>query len=69
MDYPENRVPSHESVDHEHPDAAGLLEDDVPEAVVPGTGIMGDETLVHDADPDDGEAPGIAHVVNPRSAS
>jgi len=47
-----NRNPAqgHESVDHEHPSSAGLLEADSPEAEVPGTGIMGDETLVRDAD-------------------
>ena len=49
--------PSHESVDHEHPSSAGLMEQDGPEAEVPGTGIMGDETLVRDADGDD--VPGL----------
>jgi hypothetical protein len=37
--------PRHESVDHEEPTAAGTLEG---EEHVPGTGIMGDETLVRD---------------------
>ena len=45
----------HESVDHEHPTDAGLMDPDGGE--VPGTGILGDETLVRDAD---GEgAPGL----------
>lgn len=49
----------HESVDHEHPTDAGLMDPAGEE--VPGTGIMGDETLVRDlADDADGEsAPGI----------
>ncbi|MGI8643618.1 MAG: hypothetical protein ACR2LS_05825 [Thermomicrobiales bacterium] len=34
----------HESVDHERPTDAGLMNDGDGE--VPGTGIMGDETLV-----------------------
>jgi hypothetical protein len=38
----------HESVDHDDPSSAGLLVP--PEAVAPGTGIFGDETLVRDAD-------------------
>lgn len=38
----------HESVDHEQPTDAGL--DDPEGDEVPGTGIMGDETLVRDAD-------------------
>ena len=47
----------HESVDHEHPSSAGLMETIGPDAEVPGTGIMGDETLVRDVD---GEgAPGL----------
>ena len=40
----------HESLDHEHPSSAGLMECGGPEAEVPGTGVMGDETLVRDAD-------------------
>jgi hypothetical protein len=45
----------HESVDHVHPTDAGLMDpsgDDVP-----GTGILGDETIVHDLE--DGKPPGI----------
>jgi len=38
----------HESVDHAHPTDAGLLDREGGE--VPGTGILGDETLVRDAD-------------------
>jgi hypothetical protein len=38
----------HESVDHEHPTDAGLMDRAGGEA--PGTGILGDETLVRDAD-------------------
>lgn len=36
--------PRHESVDHEQPTDAGLMNE--PGEEVPGTGIMGDETLV-----------------------
>ena len=45
-------TPRHESVDHEDPTAAGTLEGDEH---VPGTGIMGDETLVR-------EVPGGLHL-------
>jgi hypothetical protein len=45
----------HESVDHVHPTDAGFM--DPSHEDVPGTGIMGDETLVHDLD--DGKPPGI----------
>ncbi len=45
----------HESVDHVHPTNAGLM--DPTHEDVPGTGIMGDETIVHDLD--DGKPPGI----------
>ena len=38
----------HESVDHAHPTDAGLM--DSAGGEVPGTGILGDETLVRDAD-------------------
>ncbi len=47
-------VPRHESVDHDEPTDAGLMDDDD----VPGTGIMGDETVVRPAS--DVEHPGIA---------
>src|SRR6185436_6089861 len=50
-----DETPRHESVDHVRPTDAGLMDptgDDVP-----GTGIMGDETIVHDLD--DGKPPGI----------
>lgn len=39
----------HESVDHENPTDAGLMTS--PEDEAPGTGIFGDETLVHDENP------------------
>lgn len=45
----------HESVDHVHPTDAGLMDDNGDD--VPGTGILGDETIVHDLD--DGKPPGI----------
>jgi hypothetical protein len=45
----------HESVDHVHPTDAGLM--DLTGEDAPGTGIFGDETLVHDLD--DGKPPGI----------
>ncbi len=44
----------HESVDHDHPTDAGLMDD----TDVPGTGIMGDETVIRPAAND--EQPGIA---------
>jgi len=47
--------PRHESVDHQHPTAEGLM--DPAQAEVPGTGIFGDETLVRDENP--GGPPGI----------
>jgi hypothetical protein len=45
----------HESVDHVHPTDAGLMDPSADD--VPGTGIMGDETIVHDLE--DGKPPGI----------
>jgi len=45
----------HESIDHVHPTDAGLMDPSGGDA--PGTGIMGDETVVHDID--DGRPPGI----------
>jgi hypothetical protein len=48
------QVPRHESVAHDDPTDAGLMEDEE----VPGTGIMGDETVVRPAP--DVEQPGIA---------
>lgn len=45
----------HESIDHIDPTDAGLM--DPTGADAPGTGIMGDETVVRDLD--DGHAPGI----------
>ena len=48
------QVPRHESVDHNEPTDAGLMDDDE----VPGTGIMGDETVVRTKP--DVEQPGIA---------
>ena len=45
----------HESIDHVDPTDAGLMDPDGDDA--PGTGIMGDETVVRDLD--DGLPPGI----------
>ena len=45
----------HESIDHTNPTDAVLMDPDGGD--VPGTGIMGDETVVHDLD--DGDPPGI----------
>jgi len=45
----------HESIDHEHPTDAGLMDPEGDD--VPGTGIMGDETVVRDLA--DGRPPGI----------
>lgn len=45
----------HESVDHVDPTDAGLMDPEGDD--VPGTGIMGDETVVRDID--DGRPPGI----------
>ena len=57
------QVPSHESVDHDEPTDAGLMDDDE----VPGTGIMGDETVVRTKP--EVEQPGIAPgTVNDRDA-
>ena len=50
-----DETPRHESVDHVHPTDAGLM--DPTGEVAPGTGIFGDETIVHDRD--DGMPPGI----------
>jgi len=50
-----DETPRHESVDHVQPTDAGLMDPSGED--VPGTGIMGDETLVHDLD--DGKPPGI----------
>jgi hypothetical protein len=48
-------LPRHESVDHLDPTSAGLMDPEGNDA--PGTGIMGDETVVRDID--DGHPPGI----------
>jgi hypothetical protein len=45
----------HESIDHLHPTDAGLMDPEGDDA--PGTGIMGDETVVHDLD--DVHPPGV----------
>lgn len=45
----------HESIDHVDPTDAGLMDPEGDDA--PGTGIMGDETVVRDLD--DGRPPGI----------
>ena len=48
------RISRHESVDHDDPTDAGLMDDEA----TPGTGVMGDETVVRPAP--DVEQPGIA---------
>jgi hypothetical protein len=53
MNHDETR--RHESVDHVHPTDAGLMDPTGEDA--PGTGIFGDETIVHDRD--DGTPPGL----------
>ena len=53
MNHDETR--RHESVDHNHPTDAGLMDPTREDA--PGTGIFGDETIVHDRD--DGKPPGL----------
>ncbi len=45
----------HESIDHLDPTDSGLMDAEGDD--VPGTGIMGDETVVHDLD--DGHPPGV----------
>ncbi len=50
----DDQVPRHESVDHEHPTDAGLIDDED----VPGTGILGDETVIRPSSNDG--PPGIA---------
>ena len=50
-----NEMKRHESVDHIDPTDAGLMDPTHEDA--PGTGILGDETIVHDLD--DGKPPGI----------
>ena len=50
-----NATRRHESVDHVDPTDAGLMDPEGDDA--PGTGIMGDETVVRDVD--DGRPPGI----------
>lgn len=45
----------HESIDHFDPTDAGLMDPEGDDA--PGTGIMGDETVVRDLE--DGRPPGI----------
>lgn len=47
--------PRHESIDHVDPTVAGLMDPSRDDA--PGTGIMGDETIVRDVP--DGHPPGI----------
>jgi hypothetical protein len=41
-----DRIPRHESVDHQHPTDVGMMSDDPRH--VPGTGVLGDETLVRE---------------------
>lgn len=53
-------VPRHESVDHKHPTDAGMMNDD--DEHTPGTGIMGDETLVR-------EVPGGLRLDSPPAGS
>ena len=50
-----DEIRRHESVDHVHPTDAGLMDPTGEDA--PGTGIFGDETIVHDRD--DGKPPGL----------
>jgi hypothetical protein len=50
-----DEIRRHESVDHVHPTDAGLM--DPTQENAPGTGIFGDETIVHDRD--DGKPPGL----------
>ena len=52
---PERTQRRHESIDHVDPTDAGLMDHEGDDA--PGTGIMGDETVVRDLD--DGRPPGI----------
>ncbi len=47
---PGHDVPRHESIDHDRPTDAGLMDPTGEDA--PGTGIMGDETVVRDINPD-----------------
>lgn len=54
MEPKRNDPPRHESVDHQNPTDAGLMD----ESETPGTGIMGDETVVRPAPGVD--QPGIA---------
>ena len=61
MDHDREIAQGHESVNHEDPAASGLLPAD--DAVVPGTGILGDETLVRDGE--DKEPPGIYPAAMP----
>ncbi len=49
MEKRDKESPRHESVDHQHPTAEGLMDPSHQE--VPGTGIFGDETLVRDENP------------------
>ncbi len=57
MERKRSDTPRHESVDHQHPTDAGLMNDDA--GGVPGTDIMGDETLVRStADGPPGIVPG-----------
>ena len=57
----EPEPPRHESLDHEHPTDAGLMDPAGEE--VPGTGVFGDETLVRPAE--GVERPGIARRIPP----
>ena len=52
---PDETTRRHESIDHVDPTDAGLMDPAGDDA--PGTGIMGDETVVRDLD--DGRPPGI----------
>ncbi len=63
MDKPQPNDPAHghESVDHDDPTSAGLLS---PDDQAPGTGILGDETVVRTAAGVD--IPGIAPDAPPQ---
>jgi hypothetical protein len=55
-----DQIPRHESVEHEHPTDVGMMEDDARH--VPGTGVLGDETLVR-------EVPGGLQLPTPAASS
>lgn len=65
MNDEQSRGPRHESVDHERPTDAGPMNN--PGDGVPGTDIMGDETLVESTgDGPPGIVPGPSRTPGPR---